>query len=189
MKALRRAKLHVRRVWRHRRGDIARNRQRSRVRLRRVRMACRRDLYRRRCRQDRRCGVNAIGPIVPDAPFPPGTSFTLQLTAVSVVFITFAENAVAFPSITDPLFGEIVTVTDGGGGSGGTDVLAPPAPQPMVHAPVASRTDRKNLAVWNPFRSNGERSRMPYAKAGKGPAKIAGYCDAWDSIERSKESL
>src|SRR6266403_1133343 len=46
--------------------------------------------------------------IVPDVALPPGVPFTLQLTAVSAVFATFTENGIAFPSITDPLFGEIV---------------------------------------------------------------------------------
>jgi hypothetical protein len=98
--------------------------------------------------------------------------FTDQLTAVSAAFATFAENAIAFPSITDPLFGEIVTVMDGGGGGGGTDRLAPPPPQPIVHAPVASKMSRKNLAVRNLFRSNRERGRMPSPKQAKGQQKI-----------------
>ena len=68
------------------------------------------------------------GVIVPEVALPPGVPFTLQLTAVSAVFAMFAENGIAFPSITDPLFGEIVTVMDGGGGGGGTDALAPPPP-------------------------------------------------------------
>src|SRR6266404_6312147 len=107
--------------------------------------------------------------MVPDVALPPGVPFTLQLTAVSAVFATFAENGIAFPSITDPLFGEIVTVMDGGGG--GTDGPAPPPPQPIVHAPVAGRTNRKILAVRNLFRSNGERGRMPSAKQAKGHRK------------------
>ncbi len=110
--------------------------------------------------------------IVPDVALPPGVPFTLQLTAVSAVFATFTENGIAFPSITDPLFGEIVTVMDGGGGGGGTDVLAPPPPQPIVQAPVASRTSRKNLAVRNLFRSNRERGRMPSREQAKGQQKI-----------------
>ena len=114
------------------------------------------------------------GVIVPDVALPPGVPFTLQLTAVSAVFATFAENGIVFPSITDPLFGEIVTVMDGGGGGGGggPDALAPPPPQPIVHAPVASRTSRKNLAVQNLFRSNGERGRMPSREQAKGQRKI-----------------
>ncbi len=109
--------------------------------------------------------------IVPDAALPPGASFTLQLTAVSAVFATFAENGIAFPSITDPLFGEIVTVMDGGGGGGGTDGTAPPPPQPIVHAPVVGRTRSKILAVRNLFRSNGERGRIPSARQAKGQRK------------------
>jgi hypothetical protein len=111
------------------------------------------------------------GVIVPDAALPPGVPFTDQLTAVSAVFVTCAENGIAFPSITDPLFGEIVTATDGGGGGGGKDRPAPPPPQPIVHAPVAGRTHRKILAVRNLFRSNGERGRIPSAKQAKGLRK------------------
>ena len=110
--------------------------------------------------------------IVPDVALPPGVPFTPQLTAGSAVFVTFAENGIVFPSITDPLFGEIVTVMDGGGGGGGTDGPAPPPPQPIMHAPVAGRTNRKILAVRNLFRSNGERSRMPFAKQAKGQRKL-----------------
>src|SRR4029077_2326598 len=113
-------------------------------------------------------------------------SFTLQLTDASVVFATFAENAVAFPSITDPLFGEIVTVTDGGGGGGGTDVLAPPPPQPIVHAPVASRTNRKILAVGNSFPSNDERGRMPFAKQAKGQRKL--QATVMEEFNRAEQS-
>jgi len=109
--------------------------------------------------------------IVPDVALPPGAPFTLQVTAVSAVFATFAENGSAFPSITDPLFGETVTVMDGGGGGGGTDGLAPPPPQPIVHAPVVGRTNRKILAVRNLLRSNGERGRIPSAKQAKGQRK------------------
>ena len=111
------------------------------------------------------------GVIVPEVAFPPGVPFTLQLTAVSAVFATFAENGISFPSITDPLFGEIVTVMDGGGGGGGTDGTAPPPPQPIVHAPVVGRTRSKILAVRNLFRSNGERGRIPSPKQAKGQRK------------------
>ena len=110
--------------------------------------------------------------IVPEVVLPPGAPFTLQLTAVSAVFATFAENGIAFPSITDPDFGEIDTVMDGGGGGGGTDALAPPPPQPIVQAPAAGRTSRKILAVKNLFRSNGERGRMPSREQSKGQRKI-----------------
>ena len=109
--------------------------------------------------------------IVPDVALPPGVPFTDQLTAVSAVLVTFAENGIAFPSITDPLFGETVTVMDGGSGGGATDGLAPPPPQPIVHAPVAGRTNRKILAVRNLLRSNGERGRIPSAKQAKGQRK------------------
>jgi len=109
--------------------------------------------------------------IVPDVALPPGAPFTLQVTAVSAVFATFAENGSAFPSITDALFGETVTVMDGGGGGGGTDGLAPPPPQPIVHAPAAGRTNRKILAVRSLLRSHGERGRIPSVKQAKGQRK------------------
>src|SRR5882724_1031310 len=109
--------------------------------------------------------------IVPDVALPPRVPFTLQSTALSAVFVTFAENGIAFPSITDPLFGEIVTVMDGVGGGGGKDGPAPPPPQPIVHAPVAGRTNRKILAVRNLFRSNGERGRIPSREQAKGQRK------------------
>lgn len=112
------------------------------------------------------------GVIVPEVALPPGVPFTDQVTAVSAVFATFAENGIEFPSITDPLLGEIDTVMDRGGGGGGTDALAPPPPQPIVHAPVASRTSRKNLAVRNLFGSNGERGRMPSREQAKGQQKM-----------------
>ena len=54
--------------------------------------------------------------IVPIAAFPPGTPFTLQLTAVSVVFVTAAINAAWPPSTTDPFAGVTVTAMAGGGG-------------------------------------------------------------------------
>jgi hypothetical protein len=47
--------------------------------------------------------------IVPSATLPPGTPFTLQLTASSVVFATLALKLAPFPSTTDPLFGVTVT--------------------------------------------------------------------------------
>ena len=112
------------------------------------------------------------GVIVPNVALPPGAPFTDQLTAVSAVFANFAVNGIAFPSMTDPLFGETVTVMDGGGGGGGTDGPAPPPPQPIVHAPVAGRTNRKILAVRNLFRSNGERDRIPSPKQAKGQRKM-----------------
>jgi hypothetical protein len=45
---------------------------------------------------------------------PPGMLFTLQVTLVSVVFVTVAPRVCEFPSRTDPVVGVTVTVTDGG---------------------------------------------------------------------------
>jgi hypothetical protein len=57
--------------------------------------------------------------IVPSVVFPPVTPFTLQITAVSVVFDTFAVKLVWFPSRTDPVEGFTATTMDRGGGCGG----------------------------------------------------------------------
>jgi hypothetical protein len=61
--------------------------------------------------------------------------FTLQVTLVSVVFVTVAVRVCEFPRRTDPVVGVTVTVTDGGGGAdGGGDVTeAGPPPQPSSH--------------------------------------------------------
>lgn len=59
--------------------------------------------------------------IVPLEALPPTTPFTLQVTPVSVVFVTVAVNVSELPSRTEPLAG--VTVTPmGSGGGGGDDV-------------------------------------------------------------------
>jgi hypothetical protein len=63
-----------------------------------------------------------------------GTPLTLQLTAVSVVFVTVAVNVAWLPSTNDPVAGVTVTVIDGGGGGAGGGL---PEPQPSVHAPSA----------------------------------------------------
>ncbi len=62
--------------------------------------------------------------------------FTLQVTLVSVVFVTVAVRVCEFPSRTEPVVGVTVTVTDGGGGAdGGGDVTdAGPPPQPNNHS-------------------------------------------------------
>ncbi|HEV1994989.1 MAG TPA: hypothetical protein VGR03_11715 [Candidatus Acidoferrum sp.] len=52
--------------------------------------------------------------IVPSVAFPPGTPFTLQLTAVSVVLVTVAAKVAWPPSTTDPLAGFTVTSIVGG---------------------------------------------------------------------------
>src|SRR5260370_24480982 len=71
--------------------------------------------------------------IVPTVALPPGTVLTLQLTAVSVVFVTAAVNVSWFPSTTDPVAGVTVTPIDGGAGGGGRRVV--PAPQPRLPPP------------------------------------------------------
>jgi hypothetical protein len=67
---------------------------------------------------------------------PPGMLFTLQVTLVSVVFVTVAVRVCEFPSRTDPVVGVSVTATDGGGGvdGGGEMTEAEPPPQPNNHS-------------------------------------------------------
>ena len=76
--------------------------------------------------------------MVPLDTLPPGTSFTLHLTFMSVVFVTVAANVCEFPSKTEPLLGVTVTLMDCGGGGGGGAVTEPaPPPQPVIHIPIA----------------------------------------------------
>jgi hypothetical protein len=113
------------------------------------------------------------GAMVPTAALPPGVPFTLQLTTVSVVFVTLAVNVVVFPSSTDPLFGATVTTMAGGGGGGGsTPELAPPAPQPCVHATVVSSATNTVLVNPNFSAPSCARGRIPSAKQAKGQRKM-----------------
>src|SRR5258708_26661338 len=97
--------------------------------------------------------------IVPTVALPPGTVLTLQLTAVSVVFVTAAVNVSWFPSTTDPVAGVTVTPMDGGGGGGGGGVL--PAPQPRVHPPSARSAITTIVLVLDLFPVLAERYRTP----------------------------
>jgi hypothetical protein len=76
------------------------------------------------------------------------TIFKVQLTAVSVVFVTFAVNVAWLPSTTDPLAGFTVTTIDGGGGGGGGGL---PEPQPSVQAPSARSAVNTIVLVLNLF--------------------------------------
>jgi hypothetical protein len=107
--------------------------------------------------------------IIPSVAFPPGTPFTLQLTAVSDVFVTVAVKVAWFPSTTDPFAGFTVTSIAGGGGGGGD---APPAPQPSVHAPSARSAMTTIVVVVDLFPLLGERDRMPSQKQAKGQRNI-----------------
>jgi len=111
--------------------------------------------------------------MVPTTAFPPAVSFTLQVTAVSAVFVTVAVNVASFPSTTDPLLGIIVTPIDGGGGGGGEP--APPPPQPNVHAPAMRRGMTAILAVRNLFPLLCGRGRIPAAKQAKGQRTACGF--------------
>ncbi len=111
--------------------------------------------------------------IVPSVAFPPATPFTLQLTAVSVVPVTFALNVAWLPSTTDPLVGVTLTAMDcGGGGRGGGD--APSAPQPEVHASCARSAITTIVVAPDLFPFLCERGRMPAQKQAKGQRKGKG---------------
>lgn len=71
---------------------------------------------------------------------PPATPFTLQVTLVSLAFVTVAANVCAFPKSTEALEGVTVTPIDGGGGVGGgaADPVPPPT-QPCVNPAAAKR--------------------------------------------------
>jgi hypothetical protein len=107
--------------------------------------------------------------IVPSAELPPAMPLTFQVTLVSAVFVTVAENVNWFPSTTEPLAGPTVTVMEGGGGGGGAP--APPPPQPGIHAPAARRAMKPNLAFLKFFPLLRGRGRMPSAKQAKGQRK------------------
>ena len=72
--------------------------------------------------------------------------FTLQITAVSVLFVTAAAKSCEFPSSTAALAGATVTVTvlGVGGGSGGgpeepVGTLEPTAAQPTTYPAITPR--------------------------------------------------
>jgi hypothetical protein len=102
--------------------------------------------------------------MVPNAKFPPGTPPTLQLTAVSVVFVTVAVKIAWLPSRTVPFAGVTVTCIVGGGGGGGAFA----APQPSVHAPSAKSAMTASVLVVDLFPFLCERDRMPSQKQAKG---------------------
>src|SRR5258708_997982 len=104
--------------------------------------------------------------IVPIVAFPPGTPLTLQVTVVSVVFVTVATNVTWFPRTTDPFGGVTVTTMDGGGRGG-----APAAPQPSVHAHSPKSATTTIVVVVDLFPLLRERDRMPSAKQAKGQRK------------------
>ena len=110
--------------------------------------------------------------MVPTVALPLGVPFTLQLTLVSVAFVTFAVNAIVFPSSTDPLFGATVTTMEGGGGGGGNTELEPPVAQPCVHAPAVKRAAITIRVVPNFFAPSSGRGRIPFAKQAKGQRKM-----------------
>jgi hypothetical protein len=111
--------------------------------------------------------------------FPPATALTLQLTAVSVVFVTVAVNVAWFPSTTDPLGGVTVTSIAGGGG-GGCEAL--PAPQPNDHGPAARAAMTTIVAGLDNFPLLGERDRMSSQMQAKGQRR------RWEQRVRNPQS-
>jgi len=103
--------------------------------------------------------------IVPSVAFPPATALTLQLTVVSVVFVTVAANVAWFPSTTDPLGGATLTSIAGGGGGG---CEAPPVPQPNDHGPAARAAITTIIVGLDNFPLLAERDRMPSQMQAKG---------------------
>src|SRR5580704_1378547 len=113
---------------------------------------------------------------------PPGMLFTLQVTFVSVVFVTVAVRVCEFPSRTDPVVGVTVTATDRGAGGGGDVTDAGPPPHPDNHiaakaawgSPMAracrALLDRRFALI---FLELCVRGRMLDRNAGEGPAKGA----------------
>ena len=77
--------------------------------------------------------------IVPRLELPPAIPFTLQLTAVSVVFVTIAVNGSVFPSRTVPVSGETLTMIAGGGGG-------PTVPLPTLQPAVANAPNARSPA-------------------------------------------
>jgi hypothetical protein len=89
--------------------------------------------------------------IVPLDVLPPATPFTLQVTLVSVVFVTLAVNVCELPSSIEPLVGVTVTLIDvgGGGGGGATDSgLPPPQPRSDAHWSRSWKTRRARIVWW-----------------------------------------
>lgn len=66
--------------------------------------------------------------IVPTDVFPPGISFTLQVTVVFAELLTAAAKGCCAPSITDTAVGATVTAISAGGGCGELEPTSPPQP-------------------------------------------------------------
>jgi hypothetical protein len=168
LKRLRRPEFHACGIQRQGQRDVARDRQSGCAGFCRIGVARGRD-----------CTVSGDGMsagavytpadlIVPSSAVPPGTPFTLQLAAVSFVFVTVAVKVAWAPSTTDPFAGFTVTSITGGGGSDGN---APPALQPIVHVPFARSAAIAIVAVLDLFPFLREKDRMPSAKQAKGQRK------------------
>lgn len=99
--------------------------------------------------------------ILPSVAVPPVVPFTLQVTAVFVVFCTVAVNINWFPSSTVVLETVTLTVICGGGGGGGELVVN--AVQPSVHAPATDSPRKIILAAPRFFFFLRGRGRMPSA--------------------------
>ena len=171
LKCLCRAEFHACGIGRQAQRDVARDRQGAGAGFCRVGMARGRDLHRRGRGQVSWRGVHAGRGDRSQRRISAGTLSTLQLTAVSVVFVTVAVKVAWPPSTTDPFVGFSVTSIDGGGGGGGD---TPPAPQPSVHAPSVSSAMTTIVFVLNLFPLLRERDRMPSAKQAKGQRRGKG---------------
>jgi hypothetical protein len=106
--------------------------------------------------------------IVPSAAFPPATPLTLQLTAMSVVFLTVAAKVTWLPSTTVPLAGVTLTTIEAAEGGGGAEGGAALPAQPHVHAVSARMAMTAIAGVLNLFLLLCERDCMPSQKQAKG---------------------
>ena len=98
---------------------------------------------------------------MPAVPFPPGTPFTLQVTAVFVALVTVAANVTEFPSRTEELDTETVTTMLGVGGGGGAEVTeAAPLLQPGTQNGTVSSTRNHSVPVLKLAFALRERGRM-----------------------------
>jgi hypothetical protein len=77
-----------------------------------------------------------VAEIIPSAPLPPSTPFTVQTTVVSLAFVTVAVNFCVFPRITVALEGVTVTATVPGGVGEGAG-LGVTSPVPRLEQPCS----------------------------------------------------
>src|SRR5271165_2021917 len=83
---------------------------------------------------------------MPLAALPPGTPFTLQVTAVFVVLLTEALKLCVLPKSTMPLFGETMTAICGGGGGGPPEPLLCEHPEMLATTTSAASSQTASVA-------------------------------------------